>query len=311
MNIHNQLKTTIINTNLISLTGYRTIIIFYLLSEGPKTLEEIKSILIQINPENHNISSDTIRKYINSLRSLGCEISKATKLNSYKFIMTNHPLLFDITPKQIKALQKISKRIIKTGSLFYLERFEDFILKLISIINNNETKELLHGILIVNKLDKNIYEEIKKCCQEQLTVTMLYKSADLEEKRIQFLCNKIFLRSEKIYVEGFSNKYKKNSFLLLSRIKEIIFEESLKYEKPEENNYAICEIYDKNFKINTNENILESYDNKFVIKITESNSFMLYQQILSYGSICKVLYPQDLKLKIKETIKEMSKFYVE
>ena len=91
------LKTGTVNTNIMSLTGYRTLIIYFSLLESPKTIDEINDILFNDKYIREKFSADTIRNYINSLRSAGCEITKATKSNNNKFTLVKNPCEFKIS----------------------------------------------------------------------------------------------------------------------------------------------------------------------------------------------------------------------
>lgn len=309
MNLLKEFKTETSREKYISLTGYRTLLILQILLKEPKTLEEIKKELASITEINKDISDDIIRSCINNLRETGCEISKATKLNSYKYILTKHPLSFDIKNDELKALKKVSQKISDSGSLTDLENFENFIFKMINFVQSEETKEILYGMIILNKINPLIYKKICECCKTKSLVTMKYQTGKGQIKTVKLYCNKVFLRSANLYVEGYSPIHEKNQFLVLERIIDIISYENKGEVVTFKDNCAICEIYDKNFKPKENEFILNEEKNFFVVKFVEENSFIMRQKILSYGNMCKVIYPHNLQNRIINLLSDMQKNY--
>ena len=67
------------DTKQISMTGSRVLVIFIYLLDGPKSFEEIRDFLIDCGIVTKEYSIDTIRIDLNTLKIMGCEITKATK----------------------------------------------------------------------------------------------------------------------------------------------------------------------------------------------------------------------------------------
>ena len=65
----------------VSLTGARALILLVALAEGPKKFEDIRQFVIDCGVADRAYSIDTIRIDINTLKKIGCEITKATKRN--------------------------------------------------------------------------------------------------------------------------------------------------------------------------------------------------------------------------------------
>ena len=70
------LKNQTITYNLMSFTGYKALILFSLLSEGPKSYREICDYFVNKTYLKESISIDTLRVYINSLKRIGCEVKR-------------------------------------------------------------------------------------------------------------------------------------------------------------------------------------------------------------------------------------------
>ena len=70
------IKNQKVTYNLMSFTGYKALLIFNLLTESPKSYEEIKNYIYNHPYLREQISMDTMRVYMNSLKRLGCEIKR-------------------------------------------------------------------------------------------------------------------------------------------------------------------------------------------------------------------------------------------
>lgn len=310
MKLLNIIKSKNAEEKVVSLSGLRTLLVYRILLEGPKTLDEIRDILSKIEFLHEDLSDDTLRTCINNLREAGCQITKATKLNDYKYNLISNPLEFNISDDEIYALKNVFQRILDSNSLTDLEKFEKFIYKLINFIADKETKDKLNGLILIGKINPVIYKQMYNFCLKKSMVTMRYLTAGSEfSKEIKLICNKMFIRSGKIYFEGYSLVNKKYQFLLLERVESVISEKKFEIQNQQEDCCAVCEIYDINFKPQENETVINTYEKHFTVKFIEKNSFILRQKILSYGNLCKVIYPYELQNRISNILEEMIKIY--
>ena len=101
------LKTNTVTHNLMSFTGFKSILIFTLLSEGPKTYAQLQEALRNHEYLKENVSVDTLRVYFNSLKEIGCDIQKTTKKGVTTFSIASHPFELKIDDKQAKSIIKI------------------------------------------------------------------------------------------------------------------------------------------------------------------------------------------------------------
>ena len=304
------IKAEKLNTKFISLTGYRTLLIFGYLLESPKTIDEINERFLKDSFIGEKVSPDTIRMYINSLRNAGCEITKATKMTDNKFVLLDHPLKFKITTAQVRLLKKIHKKIKENSVIADVENFESFITKILPILADEDSKTTLSKMLIIPKLDRHIYNQISYCCKNQCGVRLLYHSAGKGLQELDFLCDKLFVKSENIYIAGYNTKYKHYSSLLVKRVKSVLAIKEI--ELPPLISYKdsiICEIYDPEYVAGKDEEIIKTDENKVIIKMKGLDELRTLQKVLYMGTNCKIIHPESMKTKLKELLLEMKKVY--
>ena len=115
--------------------------IFEFLSYGPRSFEEIRERLVECGVANKYYSIDTIRIDLNTLKSIGCDIKKATKTNNYKYELVSHPFMIKISTRELSTLKKVYKKIAKIASPQLLLDYHYMLQKLSRIVEGENFKE--------------------------------------------------------------------------------------------------------------------------------------------------------------------------
>lgn len=303
------LTNNTVNCNLMSLTGYRTLVILSELMQSPKTNDEINESLMNNQYVKEKFSSDTLRIYINSLRAIGCEITSANKSNTKKYKLVTHPFAYDIPKSQLKALSKLYKSIYDEIDIKEIIDIENFFAKLSNSLKNDQSKEFLKNLSVLKGIDKDILNDLIIHCKNKNQIIILYNSPKSGNKMIEIIADKLSFKSEKLYFWGNNLTHKEYSYFVLDRILKIC---KIKINKSNEKfmpQKVIYEVYDKNYIPEDDERILESSKNKLLIEASAKNDFSLMQKILNMASDCKVIEPENFKLKLINSLKSMENIY--
>ena len=147
------MKTKKVTYNLMSFTGFKSMLLLSYLMEAPHSYEEIKKYFIENEFIHESISIDTLRVYINSLERLGCEIKRGKKAEGSKYRLIKHPFELKITDTQIKSLIKVFKSLTKTIDVEDLLSVTNFFEKISQGITNPDLKLTLENISPLKKLN--------------------------------------------------------------------------------------------------------------------------------------------------------------
>lgn len=308
------MKTNTVTYNLMSFTGFKSILIFSLLLEGPKSYKELQEIL-----ENHEylhevVSIDTLRIYLNSLRAIGCKINKITKNRITRYSIDSHPFELKIDEKQAKSILKVYKAISKSIQLSDFMSLQKFFEKISEYIANEDLKLKLKNMSPLNNINPEIIKDLMYYARESTEITILYNSLNSGKKYIDILVDKLSIDNGKLYVYGINSEHKNYSSFLVSRIIEIA---SVNLQKttliaPEVVvGYEIIKTDNEEIEILPCEKIIKTFDNKVLIEMTSRNKFDIFQRVLSYADKCKVLYPASFKSEIITSLKKMKEGYFE
>lgn len=296
----------------ISLTGIRAIMLLGLLIQAPRSLEEIREEFIKCQIMEEDNSYDILRIDLNTLKLMGCEISRADKRTNNKYVLLKHPFEIEITDEEFKLLKKVVNRIKETANLEQLAKYDGLFRKFAEQISDNDTKEKLIGLSPLKKYSKDLINTLRSDCKFKRTLVLNYKSPaskTADEKEI--VAQELVFKNDKIYLYGFDNSKKESVTLNIKRILKIISRSN----KDDVFNSTNIKITFKltNFGVSgltDNEKILSgNFEDGFIIEGNYHNDFVATQRILSFGPACTVYEPQDFKEHIIELLKKMKEIY--
>ena len=310
------LTNNIVNCNLMSLTGFRTLVILGLLIESPKSNDEINEYFFNHQYIKERFSNDTLRIYIHSLRAIGCEITRADKTNNNRYKLVSHPFDYDIPKSQLKALTKLYKSFYDKVDVSQVIDLENLFKKLSTLVNNEHTKISLENISLLKNIDRNILYDLLIHCKKKNQITFLYNSPKSGAKEIEIIADKLSFKSsdklsDKLYLFGNNLTHKEYSYFAVDRILKICSIKLLKNEEDFPSIKVIYElkIYNNDYKLDTDEKIIQKSEDKLVIEVNSKNEFSLMQRILYMADDCKILQPETFKLKLLDKLKVMEKSY--
>lgn len=305
------LTNNTVNCNLMSLTGYRTLVILGLLMESPKSTDEINEYFYNHQYIKEKFSNDTLRIYINSLRDIGCDITRANKSNNKKYELLSHPFAYDIPKSQLKAISKIYKSLYDKIDIEEIINIENFFKKLILNIKNENTKAFLNSISLLKNIDRDILDNILIHCKKKNQILFLYNSPKSGPKEIEIVADKLSFKSGKLYLWGNNLTHKEYSYFSVEKILKICSINILKNKEAFLPTKIVYEIYNHNddYILEENEKLIEKTNEKLVIESNSKNEFSLMQKILYLTNDCKIIYPEEFKSKLLNKLKIMEKCY--
>jgi predicted DNA-binding transcriptional regulator YafY len=294
-------------------TGFKSILIFTLLSEGPKSYEEIKAYIKNHEYLREEISTDTLRVYLNSLKKMGCKIEKCTVDGVVKYSITATPFELQISDKQVKSILKIYKVISKSIDVNDLISIHKFFKKISRYVENQDLKDKLKYISPFKGVNIKLLERLIKHASNNTEITIDYISPRSGHKNITILADKVTVNNGRLYLHGVNSEYKNYSSFLISRISKII---SINIEEKTLDVPNIVVVYEllknSNEKIELLdcEKIIEEKKTKCIIELTSKNKFEIIQRILYHNYKCKVLSPDNIRAEVIQTLKQMKEGYL-
>lgn len=307
------MEKNVITHNLMSFSGFKSLLIFSMLTQSPKSYNDIKTALENNEYLRETISVDAIRIYINSLKVAGCEVKTIKEGRNTKYYIDSNPFELKISDEQVESMVKVVKAISKSIEISDFLALYQFFDKLSPYIKNEDLKMKLKYVSPVGNIKPDLIYNLMEYADKKIKISILYFSKISGLEKIDIIPDKLYIKNGKMYVSGHSEKYNNYASFLVSDIREIT-SVSLNSSNTENNIYIVQYEYFKNdneFKPQNNETILNETNDKLVVEISSPDKFMITQRILSLTNKCRVISPKEYKQEMIECLKQMKENYVE
>ena len=297
----------------ISLTGTRSLVLLGLLIQAPRSLEEIREEFIKFNIMKEYHSNDILRIDLNTLRSIGCDITRADKKTNNKYVLLKHPFNLNITQEEVKLLKRALNKVKEHADLEHMMKYHELFCKIAEHISDKDIKEQIIGLSPLRKYSMEKINELVFYCKHKKELKLSYQPPAINNPiEMNIYTQKLVFKNDKIYLYGFDTS--KNEAVTLN-IKCIL---NILGCKDCDNNTTTPTPITVKFKLTNfgvsgldeNENILEGNAEKgFLVEGKYHNTFTAVQRILSFGSACTVIEPEEFKTNIIQILKKMRNLY--
>ncbi len=309
------LEENVVTHNLMSFSGFKAMLIFSMLVQGPKTYDEIKQAIENNEYLKETVSVDTLRIYMNSLKHAGCEIKKLHEGRTVKYYIDSHPFELKISDEQTKSIIKVYNAISKSIEISDFLVLNDFFTKISAFITNEDLKAKLQNISPISNINADLIKDLIKYTKNKNEITVLYNAKNSgKKKEIDIVADRMSITNGKLYIAGYNSEYHNYSEFLVSNIVKIVSVnlESKNLVLPE---FVVRYEYFKEktdaFQPLENETIVEKSPDRIVVEIKSRNKFVIMQRILSHANKCRVISPENYKEEILKILKDMKEGYLE
>ena len=295
-----------------SFTAFKALVMFTELTKSPKSYKEICDIFYNHPYLREQISIDTFRVYMNSLKRFGCEVKRIKGADKEsRYYITSHPFELKYTQDQLQSALKVFKSLVKNMDIDELLMMEEFFEKIGCYIKNEDFINEVKKVSLLKDINKDILKTLIECCKNKNQIIITYASPNSGNKNMELVTDKIEVNNGKIYLYGTGFEYKQYGSFLVNRIKKI---DEIKTEKTMPDGLVevevVYEIYHTgDFQPETYEKVIKKDNDKLTIEAKTSNTFLLTQRLLSFGNNCKIVSPEDFKNEFVTLLKDMKAGY--
>ena len=293
-----------------SSTGFRVLFLLDLLLRAPIKKDDIIEELSK-NPYVSNVSNETVRLDLNTLKSAGFEIENLGKEKDYKYRINWSPIKFSITKKELRVLTQTKDAVLKLSNPDFIIKLYRLFEKVSKVIDDeNAVFELLNFRYF---LDFQILKELNVLIKRKKEVVLLYNSPNSGLKEIQIKLKSFKYNGSKLHLTGTSSNYPDNTVLRADNIVKIVKilgkkETSIKTAH-KKTVFKINPKCLKNMSLLEEEKILKETKHYIEIELKSDNDFMIVQRLLSFGDDLISIKNKDIKEKYLEALKNIFEPY--
>ena len=303
----NKYRKTEFNFNYICATAYRVLLLLKFLMVKGLTREEIIKNLGNDDFVPQKINSEIIRTTINSLKDVGCDISRPTKANGYEYRLIKNPFSLKLNEADIKLLNKFRRKTAIKNDFNEILNINSLLEKFCLVIDDKDTIESLKSKGLLAGANTDLIKQINICCKNKSRVVFKYLS---HKKITDFEMITSFMKYEKdkLYVWGYSTKYKEFSYIRVDKIKSYEIKEKFA-QNDYEKSVIRYEMFDQNYELEPNEILVKRTDNSLIIDYISVSNFHSIQKFLEKGCDYKILEPDDFKKEFISVLKSIKEVY--
>ncbi len=309
------INTKEVSYSAIFYSAFKALIVFDMLLQSPKTLDEISDYLSKLPYIKSKLSKDSLRVYINTFKNAGCNVEKKltkAKRREYAYFIPENPFRPTINELQAKKLFEIYEFIMYNLPFEELLNADLLLRKFDYHVNNVAFHELYLEHSLLKNFDLNLLKQLEQCCKENALVTVLYNSPRSGFKEIPIIAYKMKVQNYKLYLEGFGMEYKTEGIFLMDRIikiTDIIPGEEV--EMPQENFFDIIfELYDPTAELMECEEIISEIGDIRTVKHRTSNKVLTTHRFLQLADSCKILEPVEYRDEFIAALKSAREVYL-
>lgn len=297
----------------ISITAYRAIKILMLLIEKPYSALELTDALKNDEITSRSTSDDTLRVTINSLKAVGCQITRPSLRNNYKYVLINHPFRINFTEKDFLLLNKIRKHFLSKNDWKTVLKLNDLYDKLANFTGNEKIKNIVNRKKPFSGIKPEIKELLLSGEIVDKEVTMTYCKRGKKQETERIITDKIFCEAERIYIWAWNFKYNTYSYFKAENILKIHYADNIK-EKPAKILYkAVYRVFGyevKTFNRTEEERVLLSDENSITVEYSVINEFKFFQRLLSMGENFELMEPDFARKRLYDKLQNIEKRYL-
>jgi len=295
----------------ISLTGARLIVILGALMLEPRSIDELNALVTDCGLVDKNYSKDTIRIALSTLKAIGCEITRPCKSSEFKYKLLSHPFALKISDLEIQALKTLYNNIVNGSDLKKALNFKSFLDKLAKHICNDSVHATLNNFTAFKKVEQPVYEALIAQDGKHNTLEITYSNpSNNKPSKKTFIFGSMFLKTNKLYVEGIDVNSNKNIVFNASRI--VSVDSVTESRSPYQNKAFKVKYKLTNPELHTldeSQKVLKAKKGEILVETEFKNNFFALQHVLSLGPDCTVVEPESLKDDVVKKLTELRRIY--
>jgi predicted DNA-binding transcriptional regulator YafY len=296
-----------------SISAYRVLYILLLLIQHRSlSLDKLNQYLLDNPLIERTYNSETITKYVNTLRRVGCEIPRANSGNNFHYELTKNPFPIALNEEKIKAAQQLLLLLASQPDEELHIRYHQFLQKVAWAVSNDKQEWMLFNTddILASpsvKARRELLAKYKSLCLDAMVLEIAYQVDGDEIISLSLEPNRVLTEGQRLFLLGLDRKNYQKIKLNLEKIiscKQLPF----KAQNRTKQMSVVFEVsgrLSKTYRLYPNETILSQTDSLLRIKARTDDYKSLLKRLLKYSSQCEVISPSYVRQEMKALIDTM------
>ncbi|WP_373532438.1 helix-turn-helix transcriptional regulator [Vampirovibrio sp.] len=299
----------------INISAYRVLFILLMLVRYRSlNLVELNRHLYDNPMIGRGYNSETLTKYINTLREAGCRIPRSTNRNDYCYELFRNPFLLHLEPQEISVARKLMHLLAKHPDEALYQDYRRFMEGLAWSLGTPGFLELDEDTALIPatpyrdiSLWRERFNEFQQYCQDAFALQLQYLDPECGEMELLIEPYELIERGRRLLLLGLDRSTQEQRVLDLERVGSVRQLPS-KNRRPPTQMSVVFALYGrlaKSYRFYPDETVVYRAEQEIHVKarVTETSGLML--RLLKYGTSCQVLSPESLRDNMKHHVQSL------
>jgi predicted DNA-binding transcriptional regulator YafY len=296
----------------INISAYRVLaILLVLVQYRSLNMIELNRFLYE-NPMIRRIyNTETLTKYINTLREVGCDIPRCSSRTDYCYELRKHPFALKLEPDEIQIADKLLSLLSNASDEILYRDYRDFLEWLSWAIETDPaaspSTEKITLLFPELEVKRKLITEYRQYCHDAFTLQLRYQTDDQSQKDLLVEPHELLERGNRLLLLGFDPQSQEQVMLDVEKIEQIRQLPS-KNKRTAHQTTVVFALFDrlaKSYRLYPDEKIIYQNSKELHIKTKVKNLDELTNRLLKYGVSCEVISPLSLRSNMQARISRL------
>lgn len=292
----------------INISAYRVLyILLVLVQYRSLNTVELNRLLFE-NPLIQRIyNNETLTKYINTLREVGCDIPRSTSRNDYNYELVRSPFPLSLEPDECEIAEKLLQLLMAQPDDMLLRDYREFLEALSWSVSVEcplpESDEPVAAFPHVEARRQQL-QTYRGYCRDAFTLQVRYQDSKGCLQECQMEPHDLVERGRRLMLLGVDSMTQESVSVDVDAIEHV---RQLPAKNRRQSTFITVEfvLYGRlarSYRLYPDEKVVYRRDGETQIKAKVSETSALMNRLLKYGASCRVLAPASLCQEMRQRI---------
>ncbi|HEY9687156.1 MAG TPA: WYL domain-containing protein [Coleofasciculaceae cyanobacterium] len=297
----------------INISAYRVLYILLLLVQYRSlNVIELNRFLYENALIQRIYNTETLTKYINTLREVGCRIPRASNRNDYSYDLLKTPFPLRLEAEERAIAEKLLGQLCRQPDEMLCNDFREFLEKLAWCVECpplSEEEHAEHCLQPFPELEarKKLLNTYRRYCQDAFTLDVRYHPEDAPLRELLVEPHEVVERGQHLMLVGTEQRSQEQISLDVARILSAKQLPS-KNRRQVTQTVVVFALYGrlaKSYRLYPGEKIIYRAAEECHVKTKITEPSGLISRLLKYGPSCQVLSPEAIRKTMHQRIEQM------
>ncbi|WP_303673014.1 helix-turn-helix transcriptional regulator [Vampirovibrio chlorellavorus] len=296
----------------INISAYRVLFILLMLVRYRSlNMVELNRLLYENPMIGRGYNSETLTKYINTLREVGCRIPRSTNRNDYSYELLRNPFPLALEPKELSVARRLLDVLASQPDEVLYQDYRRLMENLSWAVGCNTSLGMEEETGLIPAapmrdlgLWRQRYNEFRRYCQEAFALELAYADPERGVQALSVEPYEVLERETGLFLLGLDRGSQEQRLLDLDRIASVRQSPSKNRRSPVLVTvvFALYGRLAKSYRLYPDERLVYSSNTEIHVKTRLAETSGLMLRLLKYGASCQILSPDGLRDVMRQHI---------